>query len=328
MEGKKKNFFENWRFKKLNLKKPGKKPLAKQGRNLANRRSISVPDLHLVPGEAFPMDTDSFGISPRLSDTDSNASGSGTDGLHFADRLYETIPETTAKLHRDHSAGGFGRHSVPNEAMTVHEETDAVVDPGSEDKVDPTPGALYAQVDKRGQGNVPTLTLAPVPAPRSVSTNVQVLSPMPDLVKRESLTGEDRPASDVLAGAVARASSLGDQVKPNIERRVQSFEQKRSSSDKGSPPARRKNALVPNSISLTLDSLGTPLESGDGTSVESACGTPSEEQINMAWMTDSEELDREPFSPLMKRFYAEQALLEAQNEEGLEDLEVSFITSI
>lgn len=331
MEGKKKNFLENLRLKTKfgRVKKPGKKELAKQGRNLASRRSISVPDLHLVPGETFSSDSgllsiESFGVSPRLSDTDSNASSSGADGLHFADRLYETIHET-AKLPRDHSAGALGRFSVPNEAITFHDEPDNVKDPGSEGKMNWTPGPLYAQVDKRGQGNVPTFTFDPVPAPRTV-TNTQVLSPVPDVVKRESFFGEDRASvSEVLAGVVARAGSLGEQGKPNIERKIQSFEKKKSSSDKGSPPTRRKNALVPSSICLTLDPLGAPLESGEGTSMDSACGTPSEEQANMPWTTDSEEPDREPFSPfMMRQVYTEEASFEAQNEEGLEELEVSF----
>lgn len=78
-----------------------------------------------------------------------------------------------------------------------------------------------------------------------------------------------------------------------------------------------------------LEPLGTPLESADGTSLDSACGTPSEERV-MPWTTDSEELDREAYSPfLMREFCNEEALLEeAQYGEALEEMEVSFITGV
>ncbi|KAL3061588.1 hypothetical protein OYC64_009700 [Pagothenia borchgrevinki] len=58
MEVKKKNFLGNLRLKTklVNLKKPGRKKLAQQGRKLAHRRSISVPDLRFVPDESFPAD--------------------------------------------------------------------------------------------------------------------------------------------------------------------------------------------------------------------------------------------------------------------------------
>ncbi|XP_023259748.1 multiple C2 and transmembrane domain-containing protein 2-like isoform X1 [Seriola lalandi dorsalis] len=332
METKKKNFLENLRLKtKLpNLKKPGKKALAKQGRSLAHRRSISVPDLRLVPGGAFSADnalstdSDTFGISPRLSDTDSNASGSVTDGPPFTDKLYDSVPETTVWVPTAHMGAGLKRMSGPVETLTLYEETDDMINPGSEDDVNWTREALYAQVDKRAHGNVPTFSVDPIPAPRSVFTDTQVLSQRPDLGERQSLNGEERVLSSPLAAAVARASSLGDQVKPNIEKRTTPFEQRRPSSEKETPQTFRKNALIPDSIFLTLDSLGTPLESADGTSMDSACGTPSEEQVNMPWTTDSEELDREPCSPfVMRQFSTEQALLEeAQNEEGLEEIEM------
>ncbi|XP_071356000.1 multiple C2 and transmembrane domain-containing protein 2 isoform X3 [Trachinotus anak] len=334
MDGKKKNFLGNLRQKtKLpNLKRPGKKVLAKQGRNLAHRRSISVPDLRLVAGEAFStesalLSTDSdiisFGISPRLSDTDSNASGSVTDGPSFTDKLNDSVPEIMHRVPTDHTAAALYRMSAPVETMTLYEETADMMNSRSEDKVNWTREALYAQVDKRAKRDVPRFDFDPNPAPRSDLANTQVHSPRPDLVERESLN-EERVISGPLAAAVARASSLGDQVKPNIEKKTISFEQRKSSSEKGSPLRIRRNALT-DSIFLTLDTLGTPFESADGTSMDSACGTPNEERVNMPWTTDSEELDQEICSPLvMRQFSTEEALLEENpNEEALDEIEMS-----
>lgn len=306
MEFKKKTFLENLRQKTklVNLKKPGKKALAKQGRQLAHRRSISVPDLRFVPGEAFSTEnalasTASeamfIGISSGMSDTDSVASGSIADGPLFADKLSDLVPETRFKVPTDHTAAALNRMSAPVDRLTLYEEIDDMINSGSESKV--TREGQYAQVDKRAKRNVPKFTFDPVPAPRSVFTNAFASSPRPELVERESLSGEDIPAdrafSGPIAAALARASSLGEQVNPYTEKKTVSFEQRKSSSEKGTPPAIRGKAPA-DRVSLMLDTPGTPLESGDGTSLDSACGTPNEDQVNVPWMTDSEELDREP----------------------------------
>ncbi|XP_051238506.1 multiple C2 and transmembrane domain-containing protein 2 isoform X3 [Dicentrarchus labrax] len=322
MDVKKKNFLENLRMKTklVNLKKPRKKALDKQGRRLAHRRSISVPDLRFVPGETFSTDSPLmssaseaifFGISPGASDTDSIASGSIADGQLFTDKLYESVPETRIKVP---TASALNRMSAPIETLMTYEETDNMISSGSEKPRE----ALYAQVDKKTKGNVPTFFLDPIPAPRSIFTNAP--SPRSDLVERESLHSEETPAERVLSGnlsaALARASSLGEQLNPYREKRIPSFEQRNPSSDRGTPPAIREKVPA-DRVSLQDGSTGTPLESADGTSQDSACVTPNEERVNMLWTTDSEELEREPCSPLfMKDFSIDDAMLEeAQCEE-------------
>lgn len=325
MDNKKKNFLENFRAKTkfANLKKPGKKALAKQGRRLAHRRSISVPDLRFVPGEGFStenalgsIDSDAiyFGISPGLSDTDSVASCSITDGPS------DSMPEYSLRVPTDKKATGFNRMSAPADTSSLYEETDATIKSGSETNVNLTSEALYAQVNKRAKGNVAKFNFDPIPAPRSVYTSAQVLSPRPDLGERQSLSGEivcnpeetpvDRVLSGTIAAALARVSSLGDQV--NTEKKTASSEQRK--------PLARENAPA-DRMSLVTDTLGTLLESADGTSLDSACGTPNEERVNMTWTTDVEELERDPFSPLtIKEFFTEEAPLDNQPEEALEEI--------
>ncbi|XP_029377993.1 multiple C2 and transmembrane domain-containing protein 2 isoform X1 [Echeneis naucrates] len=328
MEAKKKTFWGNLQLKtKLsNLKKPGKKALAKQGRNLAHRRSISVPDLRVVPGEAFssetsllPTDFDSisFGMSPRISDTDSTASGSVIDGLPFTEKESDLVPKTTFKASKDHPVA-FPRTSLPCESTTLYEEPSDMIHSDSENKMDWTPEVLYAQVDKRAKGNVQKFSFDPVPAPQVRDT--QGPSPGLELADGESLSGEEKGISASLAAAMARASSLGDQMKPRTEKKAISYEQRKPSFEKLTPLSSRRNAL-PGTLFLSLD---TPAESADGTSVDSACGSPSEEQVNLPWAADSEELDRELYPPyVIRQFSAEATLFEgAQMGEALEELEM------
>nr|XP_019933866.1 PREDICTED: multiple C2 and transmembrane domain-containing protein 2-like isoform X1 [Paralichthys olivaceus]XP_019933873.1 PREDICTED: multiple C2 and transmembrane domain-containing protein 2-like isoform X1 [Paralichthys olivaceus]XP_019933881.1 PREDICTED: multiple C2 and transmembrane domain-containing protein 2-like isoform X1 [Paralichthys olivaceus] len=330
MEVKKKNFLENLRLKTklLNLKKPGKKPLAKQGRRLANRRSISVPDLRLVPGEttqsAMDSDNIAFGISPRLSDTDSVASGSVNDAPIFTmDKLNDSLPEDTPRRPTNHRAAAVNRISAPADILTFYEEIDNIVN--FEKRGNLSEGALYAQVDRESKWSGPKITLDPVPAPRSIFNNARVYSPRPDRIEIDSLSGEDTSGERVLSGslaaAMARAHSLGEQRSPYTDRRATSFEQRKALSENRTPPVTKRTAL-PHSMSLTLDTLGAPLESADGTSLDSACGTPSEERVSTPWVTDSEELDRELCSPiLMRQVSIEEPLLEeTQDEEALEEI--------
>lgn len=317
-----------------NLKKPGKKALAKQGRKLAHRRSISVPDLRFVPGEAFGTDSalvsttsDAvfFGNSSGNSDSDSVTSGSLVDGPLFADKL--SLPETRLRVPTDRRNAILNRISAP---VTLSEKIDGMMNSGSQSKVNLTREGLYAQVDKRAKANVPKFTFDPIPSPRSDYMNA--LSSRPDLVERDSLCGEDTSADRMPKGTVssilARASSL-DHMNPYTEKRTMALEYKKSSSEKGTPPPTRASASA-DTVSLTLDTLSTPLESADGTSLDSAGGSPTEEQVSMPW-TDSEELDQEICSRfLIRDFSMEDSLLEeAQTEEALEEtLEVSFITSV
>lgn len=329
MDVKKKNFLDNFRLKtKLNLKKPNKKPLAKQGRKLAHRRSISVPDLRFVPGETISADdalecsgsnSNFFGISPGVSDTVSIASGSTSDGIVFMEDVGITVLEPRLRVPRDQKETAFNRISAPVETLTVYEEFGDVLNMSSNDKI--ARDRLYAQVDKRAKGTPSKFTFDPVPAPRSIFPSANAISPRPDRLDGESHCGGeisvDRPPSGALAAVLARASSLGDQPKPYVERKTVSFEPKRPSSEKGTPPTIRE--------ALILDTLDTPLESTDGTSLDSACGTPNEEQVTAPWNTEYEENEREPFSPLfMKQLSMEEAILEcAQSEEALEDIELS-----
>lgn len=336
MDVKKKNFLDNFRLMRFgNLKKPRKKPLDKQGRRLAHRRSISVPDLRLVPGEAFSIESALestvseaifFGVSPRLSDNDSVASGSNADGPLFTDKLNDSFPETGLSVSTHQVDAALNRMSAPVGSLMLVEDTEGdFLKSSSENNVNPTQEGLYAQVYKKAKRNVPKFTFDPVPAPRSVFTSAHMLSPTPDLVDRESLCCEDTPAdrvlSDAVSAALIRAGSLGDQANPSAQKRTTSCEQIRSSSETGTPPTTKK-------VPLVLDTLGTPMESADGTSLESACGTPNEDQAIMPWTTDSEDQDREHYSPLFTRHLSmDEVLLEGSQAEE-EIAEVSFTSQL
>ncbi|XP_039665571.1 multiple C2 and transmembrane domain-containing protein 2 isoform X3 [Perca fluviatilis] len=308
MDVKKKTFLENLRLKTklVNLKKPGKKAFGKRGKKLAHRRSISVPDLRFVPAEGFstnsatPSDAFSFSNSRGESDTDSVASGSVVDGLLFTDKLNDSFPESRLKVPIDRTAAALNRISSPVGTPRLHEEIENTINPGSQKTMNLTREGL------RAMGNAPIFTFDPIPKPRSVFTNA--LPPRPDIVGKENLSGEDTPTaivpSSAVAAVLARASSMGEQMKPYTEKRTTAFEYRESSSEKGTPPATRANAQ------------GTPLESADGTSSPPSCGSPSEERVNMPWTTDSDDLDRELCSYVLTE---EAPLEEAQPEEELEE---------
>ncbi|XP_054475457.1 multiple C2 and transmembrane domain-containing protein 2 [Anoplopoma fimbria] len=332
MDLKKKTFLDNFRLKTKMIipKKLGKKALAKQGRGLAHRRSISVPDLRFSQGEAFPSDSrfaptpsDSMFYlnTPGLSDSDSVASGSIADGPFNTDKPDNSVPESILKVPSGHREAVMNRISAPV-GFHFYEGVDDMTNSRSQNKANFTQEGLYAQVDKRPKVNIPKFTFDPIPAPRSIFTNA--LSPKPELVERQSLSGEDAPRdrgpSSAVAAVLARASSMGDQIKPFTEKRFPSFEYRKASSEKGTPPATRVNA--PGATSLIVDTLYTPVESADGTSLDSACGSPTEEQVNMPWTTDSEEMEREFCSPfLMREFTTEEALIEeAMAEEEMEEI--------
>ncbi|XP_067358582.1 multiple C2 and transmembrane domain-containing protein 2 isoform X2 [Channa argus] len=280
MDVKKKNFLENLRLKtKFGImKKPGKKALAKQGKKLAHRRSISVPDLRLVPGEAFSAENafkSGASVSPGVSDTDSVASGSVTEIPLFTDKLNDSVLQTTMKL---------------------CDEVDNAVNSSSENNVSLNEESLYSQVNKRAKGNAQRFSFDPVPALRGGFTNTQVLSPRPNL-ETGSLSGEkggssedtpaDRARSGTLAAALVRAQSMNKELpSPSIEKR-------NMSSDRGTPPTTRQTAYR---TPVTSDSLAAPLENADGTSMDSE---------------DSEEPEQEIFSPFVRRgFFIEDVLLE------------------
>lgn len=330
MEGKKKNFLENLRqLRKLgHAKKQHKKGEVKQDRKLAHRRSISVPNLTLVPGEAFSLadapEALCYGLSPGVSASDSIAGCCHTDGRQASDRQGDAVSETGLRVHTFHTDGVLNRTSAPVGALVQDQDfKDRWMD--SEDKVRPLPGALYAQVQKRVKEEVPAFTFDPIPTPRSVFLSTPIFSPKPEREERGRPCSEDTPANrvamDSVSAALVRNNSQADQV--NLPKRSSSCELKQPS-EKGTPPVMKKAPT--DRLFLNLDSLGTPPESADGTSLDSACGSPSEERVNLPWTTDSEDLDRDLCSPLfMKDLSGEDALLEQlQAEEAAEDIEVSL----
>lgn len=336
MDGKKKNFLENLRLKTkwANLKNPRKKPLNKQDRRLAHRRSISVPNLTLLSDEGFSIESGLestlseaifFGISPRHSDSDSVASGSNADGPVFTEKFTDSVPETRLKVPTSQVDAGVYRMSAPVGSLFSEETEEPFVKSNS----NLVPEGMYAQVDKTAKGNIPKFNFEPIPAPRSVFSNAIAQSAKPDVTERRSPCGEDTPAEravcDSVAAALMRVSSLSEQISPHTRKKIIS-EQKRPPSEKGTPPTTKK-APADRTTPL-LDTLVTPMENIDGNSLDSACGTPSEERLNMPWTTDSEDLDRDLCSPVfMRDFTTEENMLEAvQLEDPLEEMvEVSSL---
>lgn len=346
MDAKKKNFLENLRVKTklVNLKKPRKKPLNKQDRRLAHRRSISVPNLTLVPDEGFSIESGLestlteaifFGISPRrgawraTSDTDSIASGSNVDGPVFTEKFPDSGPEIKLKFPTSQVDTAAYRMSAPVGTLFSEETEEPFVNLGSKSNLNLE--GMYAQVDKSAKGNAPKFYFEPIPAPRSVFSNAIAQSPKPDVTERRSPCGEDmlaeRVVSDTVSAALMRASSLSEQISPYTRKRI-ATDIKRPSSEKGTPPTHKK--VPADRTTPVLDTLVTPMENADGISLDSACGTPSEERLNLPWTTDSEDLDRDrdrcsPF--FMRDFATEENMLEGvQLEDPLEEMaEVSFI---
>lgn len=326
MEVKKKNFLDNLRqLRKLgNPMKQRKKGEIKPGRRLAHRRSISVPNLTLVPGEAFSLahapDPLCFGISPGVSDSDSIPSCGGQTAE--TDGPYDSLSETGVRVRPPRPDGGLNRISAPVGTLVQDQDLkDGWMD--SEDRVSSPPAVLYAQVQNRVREEIPKFTFDPIPTPRSVFPSTPLFSPKPEVEDRGRLYSEYTPANrvpvDSTATALARPSSQGEQL--TVPKRSSPCEQKQPS-EKGTPPVMKRAPA--DRMYMNLDSLGTPLESADGTSLDSACGTPSEERVNLPWTTDSEDLDRDLCSPLfLKELSAEEARLEQlQAEEAAEDVEV------
>lgn len=325
MEVKKKTFMDNFRqLAKLgNPKKQRKKEGNKAGRLLAHRRSISVPNLTLVPGGAFSLanapEAIYLGISPGVSDSDSISSCCTADAgaSAEADRPSDSLSETGFRIPSSRT-DGVNRMSAPV-GFLFQDLRDGAMD--SEDRVNPPPEALYAQVHKRGKEEVPRFTFDPIPAPRSLFPYTPVFSPQPEFEERGRLYSEDAPANraprDVSTPRL-RGKFQGEQV--NLPKRSSPGEQ-RHLADKGTPPAMKKAPT--DRMFLTLDSGGTPLESTDGTSQDSACGTPSEERVTLPWTTDSEDLDRDLCSHLFLKELGTEELEQLQAEEATEDVEVS-----
>uniref|UniRef100_A0A8C7ZLV2 Multiple C2 domains, transmembrane 2a n=1 Tax=Oryzias sinensis TaxID=183150 RepID=A0A8C7ZLV2_9TELE len=308
MEGNKLTFFEKLRLKtKLpNTKKPRKKPLAKQGRNMLNRRSMSVPDLTLVPGLALATESSltskasdaiSFSISSGQSDTDSVASWSNTDGPLNTDKINEPVPEITFRTHPNPSAAALKKLSAPVEVFS-YEEPKITTNSDLDNKMALIPENLYTQVNKKR--NVP-LPLDSSVLPRNTSGTLA----QSDLSEGLSLSGEtEKELSDNVASALPRVSSQGKEMTPFLDKSTPLFEPKKFTFQL-TPPVKRKNA------SAERLALQIPLGSGDGNSVDSPCTSPTEERTSISWAKEIEVLMGDTSNPLlMSQTSMEDSMLE------------------
>ncbi|XP_037834238.1 multiple C2 and transmembrane domain-containing protein 2 isoform X2 [Kryptolebias marmoratus] len=317
MDSKKKNFLENFRLKPklLNFKKPRKnKPLAKQARNLANRRSVSVPDLTFVPGEAdsplSPLQSSTsdaifFVAHPDLSDTDSLASSTTFDGPLFARKLSDPVAEVAYRPPpTNSSAAQLNRLSMPVEGF--HEETNNVKHSSSGNKVTFLEEGLVKTANRNGQ----KYSFEPA----SKTGNEDVSKPEP--TERENLFGDEpRPArmlSDDINAFLIRANSLGNEKRPNVLKRSPLTEPKRTF-EKG-PVQTVSQDFSAEMMSL----LDKPFEAADVLTAASAVDTPMEEQVSTPWIfeADEEELEQESSSSLMRDFCMDEGL---ELEESLEE---------
>ncbi|MEQ2289593.1 hypothetical protein AMECASPLE_034713, partial [Ameca splendens] len=289
MEGRKK-FLDNFRLKAKvpNIKKPRKKLLAKQPRNLATRRSISVPDLTLTPGEADSAESEVlatpsgaiyFGISPDPSELDSVASSSKNEGPPFADEPTDSLSLLSALPAED---AIYMKNLSPHSKRNVHIED------------------ISAQEDKKPKENVQKFIFEPIKEP--------------DINQAE----KDRPfdeepqtrgkMSDTIAAILDRASSMGNERRPHVEKRTVMFETKMPMFEKLTLQTSRPNSAE------RLSLQDTQFDGTDAVSLYSACGTPSEEQVNMLWATTREEED-------IEQVYSFSLLREMSMDVGLLDLE-------
>ncbi|MEQ2234534.1 hypothetical protein ILYODFUR_032660, partial [Ilyodon furcidens] len=295
MEGKKK-FLENFRLKAKvpNIKKPRKKLLAKQPRNLATRRSISVPDLTFTPGEANSAESEVlatpsgaiyFGISPDPSELDSVASSSTNEGPHFADEptdsLLSALPAEDAI---------YMKNLSPESKRNVHTED------------------ISAQEDKKPKENVQKFIFEPIKEPDS------------NQAEKDRLFDEEPQTrgkmSDTIAAILNRASSMGDERRPHVEKRTVMFETKMPTFEKLTLQTSRPNSAD------RLSLQDAQFDGTDAVSLYSACGTPSEEQVNMLWATTREEEDNEQVSSfsLLREMSMDDGLLDLENQdESLEE---------
>ncbi|XP_061898565.1 multiple C2 and transmembrane domain-containing protein 2 isoform X2 [Entelurus aequoreus] len=297
---KKKKFFDNIRIRKfVNRMKPGKKAAVKE--TLAQRRSISVPDVRLEQGEARSprnalLSTASFNAnSSMLSDSDSTASGSIHDKSEMKLEVSTDIPGVGSNA----AYSSFG-------TAALNEKIDNEVLSSSEKKTHVSKG-----VDKPAKKKPPNFFFRPLGAQSFSFENAQVSSPRP-----HSATGfEGRPwtpEGGSYPGTVAEllANSQAGQQIPNPNARGVHFRPDRLLSGKGTP-----SPLI-EKVPLTMEILGKPLDSMDGSSDIFWSG---EDQVALPWLTDLERLDQEPTS-ITSDFNIEVSSLEGGT---MEDIEMS-----
>ncbi|KAM4733529.1 multiple C2 and transmembrane domain-containing protein 2 isoform 2-T2 [Anableps anableps] len=317
MEGRKK-FLENLRLKtKLpNIKKPRIKLLAKQPRNLANRRSISVPDLTSFPGEASssesgilatPSEGVNFSISPGMSDTDSVASSSLNEGPLFADKLIYSISDVQYMLHQQNVPAS----SLSNQlsAPPAYEDAMYMKTSSPESKRNVNIEDISAQQDKKPNKNVQKLTFEPIKEPESKQAEKECV-PDEQPYTRKMM-------SDTVAAVLTRASSMGDDRRPHVEKRTVMFEPRKLLLEKLT-----LQTSQPNTSTERLSLLDAQFDSEDALSLYSACVTPSEEQVAMPWPAtlEEEDLEQESSSFLLREMSMDEGLIDLENpDESLEE---------
>lgn len=315
MEGKK-TFLENLRIKtkRPNIKKPPKKPLAKLPRNLAIRRSNSVPELTIFPGEAVstesgaladPSDSVDYCDSPDLSDTDSLASSSVIEGPLFPDT--DLLSEVQHSIYpQNFPVSTSNRLS----ASSAYEDGIFMKTSSPESKRNVLIEGISPLENKKPKEHVDKFTFEPIKEPDS------------DQVEWKSLPGEApqtyRRLSDTVASCLTRASSIGDEKRPHIEKKTVMFNTKKPQVEK-----LILQTSQPNSSAERLSLLDAQFDSADASSLYSPVVTPSEEQVSMPWSTNWEEEDLEPgsSSSLLREMSMDEGLLDFENpDESLEEV--------
>ncbi|KAK7890936.1 hypothetical protein WMY93_022899 [Mugilogobius chulae] len=305
-EKKKKNVLENLRIKTKfpNLKKIGKKNPPKPPKKLMYRRSISVPDLRIALTQTGEEATEPR-YSPGPSDSDSISSSTANEGPNCTEALQEVYlrnPSESKLL-------GLNRISAPVQFNL--EDISELQNLPQYCKSSVCDEPLYIPADK-AKANPQKFTFDLTPAPTTFcNKNIQGQSPKPILERQQSSDRiqniENAEETGTLAAVIARANSRGEQVRVQFEK---------SSSEKGTPSGLRKRRPA----ILFLDTSGMPGESADGTSLDSAGETPSDERL--PWnTTDSEE--QEMVTPLdMNEFCLDEdvTLLGAPHEDNADEI--------
>ncbi|XP_067090732.1 multiple C2 and transmembrane domain-containing protein 2 [Osmerus mordax] len=334
MDSKKKMKWENFRakakapFANIKIKKGAGKKV--QGKPLAHRRSISVPDLRLTPSESSSLATDLLSTTSNAIFFDSSQSDTSSisSGPLFTDRL--TVPDSATPVRQTISDsafvdGGTGnyRGSGPVEEVTFFEDEEEELSMPEESVDQPVDGISREPLTRLASRDLP------VPAPRIItaargetSSPETQQSPLVETRRSRSIerfpSSVDRSDLPVDHGAASRekANPSGEQVSFLLDKQVYSGVRGRLFSEGYTPPtSRAKLKIAPDRWSLQVATQGTPVESADG---ESACGSPIDEHSNAPWATDPEDLDmRESLSSDMTMFSMEpQDDMEECNEQS------------
>ncbi|XP_059917229.1 multiple C2 and transmembrane domain-containing protein 2 [Gadus macrocephalus] len=280
MESKKKPFF----LKFLQPKKAGKKTGDKQGKKLAHRRSISFPDLRMLPDAGLP-DSPGPASSPSQSDNESIASENIPCERPSSDRAnYDVAPVLRYPPTRDYVDN---RITAPAESFNHSDDSDYIRRRmNSSGK-----WSFHSEPGRVPRANVmepaPSLLALPVPSPRHVSAN-QLVARLAALDGRENLDRSDTSSvgmSEAVSSALSRASSFGDQGRGPAS---PSF--LRVSPSQGPREQAERWAPLPD-------------------------GYSDEERGVVTWNTDSEDQDREIMSQYFSKLEENPAEEEEEEEE-------------